>query len=186
MNNIITVDIKDNILKITLNHSSSQNTLSLDVINQLKNIIEDADNNNSIKIIIISSTGNVFCAGHNLKEINTHRSDPDKGLKFFTSLINNCSELMLKIIHCTKPIIAEVDGIATAAGCQLVASCDLSYASTNSQFATPGVNIGLFCSTPMVAISRVLKNKHSMEMLLTGDVITSEKAAQIGLINNIF
>ena len=186
MNNIITVDINDNILKITLNHSSSQNTLSLDVINQLKNIIEDADNNNSIKIIIISSTGNVFCAGHNLKEINSHRNDHDRGLKFFTTLINNCSDLMLKIIYSNIPIIAEVDGIATAAGCQLVASCDLSYASINSQFATPGVNIGLFCSTPMVAVSRVLKNKHTMEMLLTGDQITAEKAVQIGLINNLF
>ena len=186
MINKIILDSNDNILRITLNNLSDHNTLSLDVINKLNNIIKDADNNNEIKIIIISSIGKIFCAGHNLKEIISHKNDSDKGLKFFSTLINNCSELMLNIINNSKPIIAEVDGIATAAGCQLVASCDLSYASINSQFATPGVNIGLFCSTPMVALSRVVKNKNTMEMLLTGDLISAEKAEKIGLINNVF
>ena len=186
MNDLIIEDIKDSILKITLDNPSHQNTLSLDVINQLKEIIEDADNNNEIKVIILNSSGKIFSAGHNLKEIQTHREDSDQGLKFFTTLINSCSDLMLKIINNSKPVIAEINGVATASGCQLVASCDLAYSSENSKFATPGVNIGLFCSTPMVALSRVVKNKHAMEMLLTGDFIPADKAKSIGLINNFF
>ena len=118
--------------------------------------------------------------------ISLHRKDSDKGLKFFTTLISSCSNLMLNILNNPKPVIAEVNGVATAAGCQLIASCDLAYASDKALFATPGVNIGLFCSTPMVALSRVAKNKHSMEMLLTGDMIDSKKAKQIALINNYF
>ena len=186
MSNLIIEDLKDSILKITLNNPSQQNTLSLQFINDLKKIFENADSNDEIKVIILSSSGKVFSAGHNLKEIKSHRQDKDQGLQFFTDLINSCSDLMLKIIHNSKPVIAEVNGIATAAGCQLVASCDLAYASQVSKFATPGVNIGLFCSTPMVALSRVVKNKHSMEMLLTGDFIDAEKAKSIGLINNNF
>ena len=186
MNEFISENIQDNILRVTLNNPSTQNTLSLDMIRRLQTVFENADKNHDIKVIILASSGKIFCAGHNLKEINNHRSDPDKGLGFFTILINSCSELMLTILHNSKPVIAEVNGVATAAGCQLVASCDLAYASTNAKFATPGVNIGLFCSTPMVALSRAVKNKHSMEMLLTGDLIKAEKAIEIGLINNIF
>ena len=186
MSNLIIEDLKDSILKITLNNPSEQNTLSLQFINDLKKIFEKADINHEVKVIILSSSGKVFSAGHNLKEIKFHRQDNDKGLNFFTTLINSCSDLMLKIINNSKPVIAEVNGIATAAGCQLVASCDLAYASQVSKFATPGVNIGLFCSTPMVALSRVSKNKHSMEMLLTGDFIDADKAKSIGLINNYF
>ena len=186
MSNLIIEDLKDSILKITLNNPTQQNTLSLDFINDLTKIIENADSSNEVKVIILSSSGKVFCAGHNLKEIKSHREDKDQGLKFFTTLINSCSDLMLKIINNSKPVIAEVNGIATAAGCQLVASCDLAYATKVSKFATPGVNIGLFCSTPMVALSRVAKNKHSMEMLLTGDFINADKAKSIGLINNYY
>ena len=186
MSDLIIEDLKDSILKITLNNPSQQNTLSLDFINDLKKIIDKADKNDEVKVIILSSSGKVFSAGHNLKEIKSHREDKDQGFQFFTNLINSCSDLMIKIINNSKPIIAEVSGIATAAGCQLVASCDLAYASKNSKFATPGVNIGLFCSTPMVALSRVVKSKHSMEMLLTGDFIDANKARNIGLINNYF
>ena len=186
MSDLIIEDLKDSILKITLNNPSQQNTLSLDFINDLKKIIDKADKNNDVNVIILSSSGKVFSAGHNLKEIKSHREDKDQGLQFFTTLINSCSDLMIKIINNSKPVIAEVSGIATAAGCQLVASCDLAYASENSKFATPGVNIGLFCSTPMVALSRVVKSKHSMEMLLTGDFIDANKAKNIGLINNYF
>ena len=186
MSDLIIENFKDSILKITLNNPSQQNTLSLQFINDLKQIIENADCSDEVKVIILSSSGNVFSAGHNLKEIKSHRQDKDQGLHFFTTLINSCSDLMLKIINNSKPIIAEVNGIATAAGCQLVASCDLAYASDSSKFATPGVNIGLFCSTPMVALSRVVNNKHSMEMLLTGDLINADKAKSIGLINNYF
>ena len=186
MSDVIIEDFKDSILKITLNNPSQQNTLSLQFINDLKKIIENADNSDEVKVIILSSSGKVFSAGHNLKEIKSHREDKDQGLQFFTILINSCSDLMLKIMNNSKPVIAEVNGIATAAGCQLVASCDLAYASDSSKFATPGVNIGLFCSTPMVALSRVVNNKHSMEMLLTGDFINADKAKSIGLINNYF
>ena len=186
MSNLIIEDLKDNILKITLNNPTEQNTLSLQFINDIKKIFENADRNDEIKVIILSSSGKVFSAGHNLKEIKSHRQDKDQGLQFFRDLINSCSDLMLKITNNSKPVIAEVNGIATAAGCQLVASCDLAYASQVSKFATPGVNIGLFCSTPMVSLSRVAKNKHSMEMLLTGDFIDADKAKSIGLINNYF
>ena len=186
MSNLIIEDVKDSILKITLNNPTQQNTLSLKFIDDLTKIFANADTNDAIKVIILSSSGKVFSAGHNLKEIKSHREDKDQGLQFFTDLINSCSDLMLKIIQNSKPVIAEVNGIATAAGCQLVASCDLAYASQVSKFATPGVNIGLFCSTPMVALSRVANNKHSMEMLLTGDFIDVNKAKSIGLINNYF
>ena len=186
MSDLIIQDFKDSILKINLNNPSQQNTLSLQFINDLKKIFEIADSSDEVKVIILSSSGKVFSAGHNLKEIKSHREDKDQGLHFFTTLINTCSDLMLKIINNSKPVIAEVKGIATAAGCQLVASCDLAYASEGSKFATPGVNIGLFCSTPMVALSRVVNNKHSMEMLLTGDFINADKAKAIGLINNYF
>ena len=186
MNDLITQDLTKNILKITLNNPLNQNTLNLDIINNLKQIIINADSDKEIKVIILNSTGKVFSAGHNLKEINSHRNDNDKGLEFFKTLINSCSDLMLKIIHNSKPVIAEINGVATAAGCQLVASCDLAYASDVSKFATPGVNIGLFCSTPMVSLSRVVKNKHALEMLLTGDFIDADKAKLIGLINNCF
>ena len=186
MSDLIIENFKDSILKITLNNPSQQNTLSLQFINDLKQIIENADSSDEVKVIVLSSSGKVFSAGHNLKEIKSHRQDKDQGLHFFTTLINSCSELMLKIINNSKPVIAEVNGIATASGCQLVASCDLAYASDSSKFATPGVNIGLFCSTPMVALSRVVNNKHSMEMLLTGDFINVDKAKSIGLINNYF
>ena len=152
MSNLILSDIKDNILNITLNNPSSQNTLSLDIIKSLNEIILDSEKDREVKVIIIKSTGKIFSAGHNLKEITLHRQDSDKGLKFFTLLINSCSNLMLNILKISKPVIAEVNGIATAAGCQLVATCDLAYASSESFFATPGVNIGLFCSTPMVSL----------------------------------
>ena len=186
MSQLILTETKDSIFYITLNNPSSQNTLSLDIINTLNKIILDSDKNNEAKVIIIRSVGKIFSAGHNLKEISLHRKDSDKGLKFFTTLISSCSNLMLNILNNPKPVIAEVNGVATAAGCQLIASCDLAYASDKALFATPGVNIGLFCSTPMVALSRVAKNKHSMEMLLTGDMIDSKKAKQIALINNYF
>jgi len=186
MSELILSEIRDNVFYITLNNPSSQNTLSLEIIKTLNEIILDSADNNEVKVIIIRSVGKIFSAGHNLKEISLHRKDSDKGLKFFTTLISSCSNLMLNILHNPKPVIAEVNGVATAAGCQLIASCDLAYASDKAFFATPGVNIGLFCSTPMVALSRVAKNKHSMEMLLTGDMIDATKAREISLINNYF
>ena len=172
------------LLRLTLNNPQSKNALSEDMISALINSINAASNDRSIKVIIIGASGNVFCAGHDLKEITEARESEDSGDRYYKDLFDSCSSLMQLIVNSPKPIIAEVDGVATAAGCQLVASCDLAIASDVSTFATPGVNIGLFCSTPMVALSRNIHKKNAMEMLLTGDMIDCSKAKEIGLIND--
>ena len=174
------------IFNIILNDEKHQNTLSEEMINELSEVFEMAESDNEIKVIILSSIGKVFCAGHNLKDLNSKRSEKDKGEHYYKKLFQMCSELMISINKHSKPVIAMIDGIATAAGCQLISSCDLAYSSENSQFATPGVNIGLFCSTPMVPLSRTVGKKQAMEMLLTGDLIDAKKALSIGLINNVF
>ena len=128
----------------------------------------------------------MFCAGHDLKEMTASRQNADKGRGYFTKILDQCSSVMQKIVNCPKPVIAEIDGVATAAGCQLVASCDLAVASKDAQFCTPGVHIGLFCSTPMVALSRNLANKHAMEIfLLTGEMVPASRAAEMGLVNKV-
>src|SRR6056300_473414 len=176
--------LESGLLRLTLNNPQSKNALSKDMISSLMNSINAAFNDHSIKVIIIGASGNVFCAGHDLKEITEARESEDSGDRYYKDLFDSCSSLMQLIVNFPKPIIAEVDGVATAAGCQLVASCNLAIASDGSKFATPGVNIGLFCSTPMVALSRNVHKKNAMEMLLTGDMISSEKAKEIGLIND--
>ena len=173
------------ILRLTMNNLDQKNALSESMIQILTDEIEAASSDQSIRVIVIAANGNVFCSGHDLKEITTARESDDSGEGFFQKLFDHCSTLMQLIVNSPQPVIAEVAGIATAAGCQLVASCDLAIASTESKFATPGVNIGLFCSTPMVALSRNVQKKDAMEMLLTGDFINAEKAKEIGLINNI-
>jgi enoyl-CoA hydratase/carnithine racemase len=172
------------VLRIILNDLESKNALSEKLMQSLIDSISSAAKEKSIKVIVIAANGNVFSAGHNLKEITQARLNEDGGGSYFTELFNTCSSLMQLIVNCPKPVIAEVGGVATAAGCQLVASCDLAIASIDSKFATPGVNIGLFCSTPMVALSRNVHKKNAMEMLLTGDMIDSKKAKEIGLINH--
>jgi len=180
--------LKDNvdkgILRLTLNNSKHQNTLSEAMMESLKKELLDVATNESIRVVILAANGPIFCAGHDLKEITEARNNEDLGYAYFKNLFSTCSEVMQLIVNNPKPIIAEINGIATAAGCQLVASCDLAIASDEAKFATPGVNIGLFCSTPMVALSRNISNKHAMEMLLTGDMIDAKKAKEIGLINN--
>ena len=180
--------LKDNvdkgILRLTLNNSKHQNTLSEAMMESLKKELLDVATNESISVVILAANGPIFCAGHDLKEITEARNNEDLGHAYFENLFSTCSEVMQLIVNNPKPIIAEINGIATAAGCQLVASCDLAIASDEAKFATPGVNIGLFCSTPMVALSRNISNKHAMEMLLTGDMIDAKKATDIGLINN--
>tara|TARA_B100000029_G_C17566560_1_gene955257 strand:+ start:1538 stop:2329 length:792 start_codon:yes stop_codon:yes gene_type:complete len=183
---LVKQQLSNNVLHLILNDPKNQNTLSNDMISELDQKFNEASNNNDVKVIVLSSTGKIFCAGHNLKDLNSKRSDQDKGKSYFDKIFKNCSILMMNIVQNPKPIIAAIDGIATAAGCQLIASCDLAYASDRAQFATPGVNIGLFCSTPMVALSRNVNKKSAMEMLLTGDLIDSKKAQKIGLINNFF
>ncbi len=171
------------ILRLTLNDIARRNALSDAMIDTLSNALLGAADNPDIKVVVIAANGPAFCAGHDLKEITAARSADDKGDAYFKALMKKCSSLMQSIVHHPNPIIAEVTGVATAAGCQLVASCDLAYAAETARFATPGVNIGLFCSTPMVALSRNVSSKHAMEMLLTGEMIPASRAAEIGLIN---
>ena len=172
------------LLRLVMNNLDQKNALSENMMNILIDEIKSASSDPSIKVIVLAANGNVFCSGHDLKEITAARENEDSGEDYFKNLFNSCSSLMELIVNIPQPVIAEVDGVATAAGCQLVASCDLAIASHESKFATPGVNIGLFCSTPMVALSRNVNKKNAMEMLLTGDFINAEKAKEIGLINN--
>ena len=176
----------EGVLRLTMNDQKNRNALSEAMMNNLIEELTKAASNQSIRVIVIASNGPVFSAGHDLKEIIAARYQKDFGDAYFKSLFDTCSSLMQLIVSCPKPVIAEVAGTATAAGCQLVASCDLATAADSAKFATPGVNIGLFCSTPMVALSRNVSKKNAMEMLLTGDMINAEKAKEIGLINNYF
>ena len=183
-NTILKIDQTEGILRLLLNDPKNKNALSDQMMIQLKEQLFKASSNDSIKVIIIAAVGDVFCSGHNLKDITDARSNADDGKSYFLDLFNLCSSLMQMIISCSKPVIAEINGIATAAGCQLVASCDLAIASDSSKFATPGVNIGLFCSTPMVALSRNVSKKEAMKMLLTGEMIDAVEAKRVSLINN--
>ena len=179
--NIKVVNQQKDIVRVIINDPKTYNSLSTKNLNDLIRVFKKLDKDQKVKVIILEGTGKRFSAGHNLKEV--------KGLKKrkkYQKLFNLCSKLMLQIVEGRKPVIAKVHGAAYAAGCQLVASCDLAYSTKDALFATPGVNIGLFCSTPMVALSRLVKNKHAMEMLLTGDFIDTDKAKSIGLINNSF
>ena len=176
---------ENGIIRFILNNPKNLNALSENMMDLIQNNLVKASLDKNIRVIIIAGEGSTFSSGHDLKELKAARKDADKGKKYYLKIMKKCSKMMQTIIKCPKPVIAEVAGTATAAGCQLVASCDLAYASNRASFATPGVNIGLFCSTPMVAISRNLTNKHSMEMLLTGELISSDKAAKIGLINDV-
>tara|TARA_B100001540_G_C15716910_1_gene601179 strand:- start:197 stop:1000 length:804 start_codon:yes stop_codon:yes gene_type:complete len=172
------------VLRLTMNNPNKKNPLSESMMSILMEGIKDASADHSIKVIVLAANGDVFSSGHDLKEITSARANEDKGESYFKELFDYCSTLMQLIVNTRQPVIAEVDGIATAAGCQLVASCDLAIATNESKFATPGVNLGLFCSTPMVALTRNVNKKNAMEMLLTGDFIDAKKAKEIGLINN--
>lgn len=170
---------------LTLNRPAARNGLSLDLINTLRREIDAVSVDPSISAVILAANGPAFCAGHDLKELTAHRLDADGGRAFFSETMEACAAMMQAIVASPKPFIAAVEGMATAAGCQLVATCDLATAAASAQFCTPGVNIGLFCSTPMVALSRNISRKRSMEMLLLGDVIGAEEAANYGLINRV-
>ena len=163
---------------LTLNRPSARNSLSTDLMSDLQTELDEIRNNDSVRVVIIAATGEVFCAGHDLKEI---RENP--GRAAYEALFTQCAVLMKSIVNLPQPVIAKVHGLATAAGCQLVASCDMAVASESARFCTPGVHIGLFCSTPMVALSRNVARKAAMEMLLTGDTINAETARELGLVN---
>ena len=181
MSELVLRELTEGILRLTLNDPSTRNCLSEKMIHELRAAL----NESRARVIIIAAHGPAFSSGHNLKEITAHRTDADGGSAYFKNLFDSCAELMLAIVNHPCPVIAEIDGLASAAGCQLVASCDLAIATDRSTFCTPGVNIGLFCSTPMVALSRSVRHKHAMEMLLTGDIISATEATRMGLINRV-
>ena len=177
--------LEGGVLRLTLADAATRNSLSEAMMAELRGALDTAASDRAVRVVVLSGHGPAFSSGHNLKEITAHRADADKGAAYFAQLFDSCAQLMLGIVGNPKPVIAEVAGLASAAGCQLVASCDLAIAADTARFCTPGVNIGLFCSTPMVALSRNLSSKHAMEMLLTGDVFGAEDALRFGLVNRV-
>lgn len=183
MSGLLLSALAGGVLRLTLNDTATRNSLSEAMMAGLTAALRDAAGDRAVRVIVLAANGPAFSSGHNLKEITAHRADPDRGAAYFSALFQSCAELMMGVVESPKPVIAEVAGLASAAGCQLVASCDLAIASDTARFCTPGVNIGLFCSTPMVALSRNVMPKHAMEMLLTGDIFSAEEAQRIGLVN---
>jgi enoyl-CoA hydratase/carnithine racemase len=170
---------------LILNRPQTRNSLSEAMLTALSEALTEIAADKAVRAVVIAANGPAFCAGHDLKELTSRRTDPDGGRAYFRYMMSLCSKTMLQIVNLPRPVIAAVQGVATAAGCQLVASCDLAVASAAAKFATPGVDIGLFCSTPMVALSRNIARKHAMEMLLTGDPVTADHAYRMGLINRV-
>jgi enoyl-CoA hydratase/carnithine racemase len=175
----------ENVAILTLNRPQARNSLSEAMLEALGEALTAIAHERTVRAVIIGANGPAFSAGHDLKELNARRSDEDRGRAYFKHIMGLCSGVMQQIVTLPQPVIAAVQATATAAGCQLVASCDLAVASRSAKFATPGVKIGLFCSTPMVALSRNVPRKQAMEMLLTGDMIEAGEAARIGLVNRV-
>src|SRR6202790_3306429 len=170
---------------LTLNRSDARNSLSEALIAELHAALKEIHGDANVRAVVIAANGPAFSAGHDMKELTARRADADRGRAYFAEIMNACSAMMQAIVQLPKPVVAAVQGVATAAGCQLVASCDLAVASEAATFATPGVDIGLFCSTPMVALSRNVPRKQAMEMLLTGEPISAITARDIGLVNRV-
>ena len=175
----------DSIAVLTLNRPAARNSLSEGLIAELHAALDEIHDDGRVRAVVIAANGPAFSSGHDMKELTARRTDADRGRAYFAQIMNACSAMMQAIVHLPKPVVAAVQGIATAAGCQLVASCDLAVASEAAGFATPGVDIGLFCSTPMVALSRNIPRKQAMEMLLTGEPISAATAKAIGLVNQV-
>ena len=173
------------IATLVLNRPAARNSLSEGLLTALSSAFTDIANDTSVRAVVIAANGPAFCAGHDLKELTSRRTDADGGRAYFRHIMQTCSAMMQQIVQLPQPVVAAVQSVASAAGCQLVATCDLAVASEAAKFATPGVDIGLFCSTPMVALSRNISRKHAMEMLLTGDMVEADRAAEIGLINRV-
>ena len=180
---LLETHLAEGVFRLNLNRPEKRNALSLEMIAAISNALDEAAQNSDARVIVIAANGPVFSSGHDLKELTAARNSADRGREFFDQTMRSCSAMMQKIVNHRLPVIAEVRGTASAAGCQLVASCDLAVASEDAKFITPGVNIGLFCSTPMVALSRNVANKHALEMLLTGEPCSARKAVEIGLVN---
>jgi enoyl-CoA hydratase/carnithine racemase len=176
---------REAVLILTMDRPASRNSLNEAMLGALRAAIDGAAKARDIRAIVLTANGPAFCAGHDLKEMARRRADQDGGAAYFQQIMQQCAALMQAITKCPKPVIAAVQGTATAAGCQLVATCDLAVAAEDAHFATPGVNIGLFCSTPMVALSRNVARKRAMEMLLLGEMVPARVAAEYGLINRV-
>jgi enoyl-CoA hydratase/carnithine racemase len=170
---------------LTLNRPVARNSLSLDMLEALQERLDRIAKDPAIRCIVVAAEGSVFCAGHDLKELTAHRGDSDAGRAFFTQTMDACGSVMRGIAELPQPVIAAVEGVATAAGAQLVASCDLVVAAASAKFCTPGVDIGLFCTTPGVALARTMSRKHAMEMLLLGEMIPAAEAHRMGLVNRV-
>ncbi len=182
---ILLHEMQGSIAVLTLNRPSARNSLSEGLIAELHATLNAISDDASVRAVVIEANGSAFSAGHDLKELTARRADADGGRAYFARIMNACSAMMQAIVGLPKPVVAAVQGVATAAGCQLVASCDLAVASVAATFATPGVDIGLFCSTPMVALSRNVPRKQAMEMLLTGEPVSATTARDIGLVNRV-
>jgi enoyl-CoA hydratase/carnithine racemase len=170
---------------LILNRPRARNTLAEATLQALQRALADIAEEKAVRAVVLAARGSVFSAGHDLKELSAHRSEADGGRGYTQHVMQICSAMMLSILRLPQPVIAAVEGTATAAGCQLVATCDLAVTSSAAKFSTPGVHIGLFCSTPMVALSRNVGRKHAMEMLITGDTISADDAYRIGLVNRV-
>ncbi|MEW6769536.1 MAG: enoyl-CoA hydratase [Pseudomonadota bacterium] len=170
---------------LTLDAPASRNALSEAMIAALHAELNSIRDDKNIRAVVIAAKGPAYSSGHDLKELTARRADPDRGRAYFAQMMNSCSAMMQAIVNLPKPVIAAVQGVATAAGCQLVASCDLAVASEKAEFGTPGIDIGLFCSTPMVAMSRNVPRKQAMHMLLTGDHVSAQRARELGLVNDV-
>jgi enoyl-CoA hydratase/carnithine racemase len=178
-------ETEDAVAWLVLNRPRSRNSLSEAMLAELIDALASVGRDTSIRAVILAAEGPAFCSGHDLKELTARRVDPDGGRGFFNAIWGRCSTMMQSIVRLPQPVIACVQGAAAAAGCQLVAGCDLAVASAAATFATPGVNIGPFCSSPMVALSRNVAPKHAMDMLLTGDMVSADDALRIGLVNRV-
>jgi len=179
------IERRGGVLVLTLARPDRRNSLSEAMLAALQAAIDGGAEDASVRSIVIAAKGSAFCAGHDLKELTARRTDADGGRAYYEFLMRQCAKLMRGIVRCPKPVIAAVQGTAQAAGCQLVATCDLAVAAEEATFCTPGVNIGLFCSTPMVALSRNVSRKRAMEMLLLGELLPARQAAEFGLVNRV-
>jgi enoyl-CoA hydratase/carnithine racemase len=182
---LLRTDAEGGITTLALNRPAQRNALSYALLGALQDMLAQIAADARVRVLILAAEGPVFCAGHDLREITAHRDGADGGRAFFDAAMRRCAQVMQAIVALPQPVIAAVQGVATAAGCQLVATCDLAVASTEARFATPGVDIGLFCSTPAVALSRAVPAKAAMEMLLTGEMIGAEHAERLGLVNRV-
>ena len=175
----------DSIAMLVLNRPAARNSLSENLLKALSAALTEIARDKSVRAVVLAANGTAFCAGHDLKELTARRSDADGGRAYFRHIMTTCSAMMQQIVMLPQPVVAAVGGVATAAGCQIVASCDLAVASPAARFATPGVDIGLFCSTPMVALSRNVPRKAVMHMLLTGEMVAPDEAVRLGLVNSV-